>query len=168
MKQNGNDRRAFEVVFVCSGNRFRSPLAEASLSQLTRGIPVRVTSVGTLDLGPKPVLSEALTLGRSLGLDLSEHRARALSGGSLEEADLVIGFERAHVSMAVVEAGARPERTFTMPELVELREELVDAHRHRLNVPRSRSLAGVNSRPRCGRSRWLDSGPGLADTFLAS
>jgi protein-tyrosine phosphatase len=121
MQANGGERHAFEVVFV-SGNRFRSPLAEASLRKLTEGLPVHVSSVGTLDLGPQPVLPEALTLAGSLGLDLSGHRARPLARQSLARADLVIGFERPHVSIAVVEAGAPPARTFTMLELVDLLE----------------------------------------------
>jgi hypothetical protein len=34
--------------------------------------------------------------------------------------DLVIGFERAHLAVAVTDGGARPDRAFTLPALVEL------------------------------------------------
>ena len=39
----------FHVVFICTGNRFRSVLAEHRLRQATSGLPVRVSSFGTLD-----------------------------------------------------------------------------------------------------------------------
>jgi protein-tyrosine-phosphatase len=84
----------------------------------TEGLPVEVSSLGTLDLGPVPALPEAVTLAEELGLDLSGHRARQL--GDLRDHDLVLGFERAHVMAGVVDAGAAVERTFTLPELVEL------------------------------------------------
>jgi low molecular weight protein-tyrosine phosphatase len=110
----------FQVAFLCSGNRFRSPLAAALLTEATAGLPVRVTSLGTLDIGPMSVLPEALEEAAKLGIDLSAHRAVRLLGEDLSALDLVLGFERLHVATAVVEAHARRERTFTLPELVGL------------------------------------------------
>lgn len=69
-----------------------------------------------------PALPEALELARSFDLDLSSHRARALSQLDLATLDLVLGFERAHVHAAVVDAAAAVERTFTLPEIVALLE----------------------------------------------
>lgn len=46
-----------------------------------------------------------------------------MQGENLAASDLVIGFERIHVATAVVEAEARRDRTFTLPELVELLED---------------------------------------------
>jgi low molecular weight protein-tyrosine phosphatase len=114
----------FELVFLCTGNQFRSPLAEAVLRERLAGLPVRVHSLGTLDLGPVAPLPEALELAAGFGLDLAEHRARCLLGHDLSAADLVVGFERDHVVKAVVEAGARRERAFTLPELLGYLDEL--------------------------------------------
>ena len=36
-----------QVVFVCTGNRFRSPLAAALFREATSGLPVDVRSMGT-------------------------------------------------------------------------------------------------------------------------
>jgi low molecular weight protein-tyrosine phosphatase len=110
----------FAVVFICTGNRFRSAIAEALLTRSTHGLPVRATSAGTLDLGPVGVLPEALELAPSLGIDLSAHRARCVRHVDLTGADLVLGFEVVHVATAVVDCGATRERSFTLPELVTL------------------------------------------------
>jgi protein-tyrosine phosphatase len=108
----------FDVVVICSGNRFRSPIAEAVLRREAEGLPVRVRSFGTMDLRSGHALSEAIELASSYGLDLMAHRSRPLAGHDLSAADLVIGFEPIHVSTAVVSARAQREHTFLITELV--------------------------------------------------
>jgi protein-tyrosine phosphatase len=138
----------FDVVFLCTGNRFRSPLAAALFARATEGLPVRVRSLGTLDVGPVSVLPEALEEAASLGLDLSAHRACKLTGEDLSDADLVVGFERMHVASAVVEAGARRERTFTLPELVGLLDAIGPlSGRDPVERARSALQAAHESRP---------------------
>ena len=108
----------FRVVVICSGNRFRSPIAEAILRRDTDGLPVRVESFGTMDLPSGHALPEALELAPGYDLDLTSHRSRPLAGHDLSAVDLVIGFEPIHVSTAVVSAHARREHTFLITELV--------------------------------------------------
>jgi protein-tyrosine phosphatase len=108
------------VAFVCTGNRFRSPLAAHLLARETDEESVRIASLGTLDLGPLPALPEAVEMADELGVDLSDHRARSIDKADLGSADLVIGFERAHIAAAVVDGGADAARTFTLPQLVGL------------------------------------------------
>jgi protein-tyrosine phosphatase len=120
------DARPFQIAFVCTGNRFRSPLAAALLAADVDELPVRVCSLGVLELGPAPALPEAIELAETFGLDVSGHRARDLAQLDLEPFDLVVGFERMHVRAAVVDGLARIERTFTLPDLVELLESLQD------------------------------------------
>jgi protein-tyrosine phosphatase len=115
---------ALDIAFVCTGNRFRSPLAAALLAEETRDLPVAIASLGTLDLGAVPALPEAIEMAESFGLDLSGHHSRNISEVDLEPYDLILGFERMHVAGAVVDGGARVERTFTLPELVELLEAI--------------------------------------------
>jgi protein-tyrosine phosphatase len=112
----------FRLVLICTGNRFRSPIAEGLIRELTPTVPLEVSSLGLLDLPEAPPLDEALEEAAALGIDISAHRARRLATESLGEPDLVLGFERIHVAEAVVHAGAPRERTFTLPELVELLE----------------------------------------------
>src|SRR5262249_42869510 len=111
------------IAFICTGNRFRSVLAEAFVRQLTIGLPVTTESFGTLDLGRASPLPEAVELARTCGLDVSDHVSRCVSTASLASGDLVVGFEAAHVRQAVVEAGAERDRAFTMRELVALLED---------------------------------------------
>ena len=119
-----DDAALFQLVVVCTGNRFRSPLTAAVVEQLVAELPVHVSSLGTLDLGGAPPLRAAVKQAGRMGLDLSAHRARTLVGADLRAADLIVGFERAHIGAAVLEAQAPRERSFLLTELVELLEEL--------------------------------------------
>jgi protein-tyrosine-phosphatase len=88
------------VLFVCTGNICRSPLAEALLKdyasrkgQLAR---LKIGSAGTFALSGNPATREAQRAARRRGLDLSGHRAREVSRGILEDADFILGMTRAH------------------------------------------------------------------------
>jgi protein-tyrosine-phosphatase len=113
-------RTRFQTVFVCTANRFRSPFAAGVLRHAAPDLPVEIMSRGTLDVGPMPPLIQALHLAPRFGLDVSTHRAHAIRPGELVNADLVVGFERAHVLAAVAEGAARPAVAFTLPELIRL------------------------------------------------
>lgn len=139
MSSSPDGAAPFEAVFVCTGNRFRSPIAAAAFAAAANGRAVRVRSVGTEEITGAPVLPEAVRLGRAYGLDLSRHRSRALADRELQTADLVVGFEPAHVARAVVDGGARRDRSFL---LIELLESLRGAEAPALTDPveRARSL----------------------------
>lgn len=144
-----SEARGFDVVFVCTGNRFRSPLAAAALAAACDQPRIHASSVGILDLGPVPALQEALELARSFELDLSSHRARSISQLDLAPLDLVLGFERSHVHAAVVDASAAVQRTFTLPELVLLLESLPElaAAGDRADSARARVNQAHEARP---------------------
>jgi protein-tyrosine-phosphatase len=136
-----------KVVFVCTGNRFRSPLAEALFRRATDGLGVETSSLGLLELGAVPALREAIAEGARLGVDLTPHVARSLVGRELSPVDLVVGFERMHVVTAVVEAGARRDQTFTLPELVGLLESIELPDGERLERAREAVARAARARP---------------------
>lgn len=112
--------------------------------------PVRVSSLGLAELGPVPPLPEALTEAQRFELDISGHRARPLHGEDLSGADLVVGFERIHLATAVVDANAARERTFTLPELVELLDQIDPRGRGEV-VERARRIVGLAADARSSR-----------------
>jgi protein-tyrosine-phosphatase len=110
----------FSIAFVCTGNRFRSPLAAAFVHRLTLGLPVSTESYGTLRVEDAPPLPEAAEIAVWCGISLAEHRSRFLNNASLENTDLMLGFEPAHVRQAVVDAQAPRGRSFTLGDFVQL------------------------------------------------
>ena len=130
------------VVFVCTGNRFRSALAEAVFRKEAGG-KATVESFGTLDLGAAPALKQAIVEAERLGYNLRDHVSRPLLGVDLSTSDLVLGFERSHVAAAVIEAGAARARSFTLPELMSLVAPASEPRRAVAQAAASRPLSGL-------------------------
>lgn len=108
------------VLFVCTGNRCRSPFAAAALRQMTAGLPVEADSAGTAEIGAQPPTDKALQVARAMGIDLTGHLSKSLAHVDPTAFDAVVGFERNHIAAAVVDGGAPHDRAFLLPELVRL------------------------------------------------
>ena len=106
-----------QILFVCSGNTCRSPMAEAAL-RLELGADAaraRVGSVGTSALEGEPATAPAIEVARASGADLSGHRARRATRERLAEADFVFAMERSHLE-ALRRLGADPARCHVLSE----------------------------------------------------
>lgn len=82
-----------KILFVCSGNTCRSPLAEAIARNLLpgrAGFDVEVASAGTSAADGSPASGFSLEVAGAHGLDLSRHRARALDRAMVRDADLIV------------------------------------------------------------------------------
>ena len=99
------------IVFVCTGNICRSPLAEGIVrSHLAReGLAVTVDSAGTerYHLGEPPD-PRAIAVARERGVDIAGLRARQVCAADLEDSDLVLVADRSH--LAAIERRLPPGR----------------------------------------------------------
>jgi len=91
-----------KVLFVCSGNTCRSPIAEYILRhELERcGLAdaYEVHSAGTLGIENAPATDEALTVLDERGIDARGHRSQGLTRELVEDARVIIGMTVAHVA----------------------------------------------------------------------
>ncbi len=91
----------FRVVFVCTGNICRSPMAEIVFREFAdaAGLRERVgsTSAGTGDwhVGERADLRTIEALQRR-GYDGGQHRARQFTLGDFAHSDLVVALDRSH------------------------------------------------------------------------
>jgi protein-tyrosine-phosphatase len=87
------------ILFVCTGNICRSPLAEALLRRevAARDLDgVQVASAGTGAWDGAPASEGAYLIGLEHELDLSAHRARLLTRDMVRSADLIFTMSRHH------------------------------------------------------------------------
>jgi protein-tyrosine phosphatase len=97
----GAEPTSYNLLFVCTGNTCRSPIAAASAeAELARRgwSHVRVQSAGT-NAAAAPASEYAVSALREVGIDISSHRSRALSAEQLEWADLVLAMAPAHLAV---------------------------------------------------------------------
>lgn len=154
---------AARVLFVCTANIVRSPIAAALLEmRLQETAPdVVVESAGlretdaSLDEGALRVLDRR-------GVDLRRHHSRAIDSAMVGEATLVLGLEREHVREAVLLDPSTWPRTFTLKEIVR-RGEAEGARRAGESIPDwiDRAHADRTQRDLLGADRADD----IADPF---
>jgi len=142
------------VAFVCTGNRFRSALAEAAFRAATDGLPLEVTSYGVLDVGSAGPLPQAVRAAEAFGLEISAHVARPLAAADLAEATLVVGFEAHHAAAAVEFAGAHADRAFLLLELMDVLGNVRGAVGADPFERAAATVARADRRRRAEPSRW--------------
>ncbi len=105
----GSAPATYNLLFVCTGNTCRSPMAAAITRRKLedRGwTQVAVASAGVGAAEGLPAAQNALAVTAVHGLDLSAHRSTPLSPHIVAWADLILGMAPAHVEGAVRMGGA--------------------------------------------------------------
>lgn len=91
------------VIFVCTGNVCRSPMAAGLLfEKLMRenmADQVRVRSAGIWALEGRPASAYALQVMSEHDLDISTHRGRNLTQDDVDEADLILVMTKRHADI---------------------------------------------------------------------
>lgn len=86
------------ILFVCTANRCRSPIAEsiARFELTRRTVPGTATSAGFLG-GDHPPAVNSVRVCAQRGLDISQHRSVQVTPGILRKADVILTMEGSHV-----------------------------------------------------------------------
>lgn len=107
----------FSVLFVCTGNVCRSPIAERLLlAKLKSAPPVTAQSAGTAALVGRGIDAPSAAALREFGGDPEGHIARRLTSELIDDADLILTAETSHRAIVVTSNPVMHRRCFTMRE----------------------------------------------------
>src|SRR3984885_6075914 len=105
------------VLFVCTGNICRSPMAEGIFRHIMKGrrdIQVMSAGIGAMEgQAPSPYAVQAV---RELGIDISKQRSRQLTADLVQEADYIFGMTHSHVDTVLLLYPSAAEKTFLLRE----------------------------------------------------
>ena len=79
-----------QIIFVCTGNTCRSPMAESLYISMEFGKDIKASSRGLVVLFPEPLNPKAETVLKTHGLELNNHTAKQLKDNEINETTLVL------------------------------------------------------------------------------
>lgn len=115
------------VLFVCTGNVCRSPIAERLAQALVQNIEhpgLCFTSAGTRAVRGHPIHPDAARALQRFGGDASAFAARQLTPALIEDSDLILTMTRAHRDAVLEKVPRVLKRTFTLHEAATLVADL--------------------------------------------
>ena len=111
-----------KILFVCTGNVCRSPMAEGLLRHMLRGRnDIQVASAGLGALKGQGATDVAIDVTAELGIDISSHVSQPLGSELVHQADFILTMTRQHYDAIQALHPTAAEKTFLVREFEELR-----------------------------------------------
>ncbi len=105
------------VLFVCTGNVCRSPMAEGLFRRAAAGHgDFRVLSAGLGAVDGQPPTPHSVAAMRELGIDISNQCSRMLTAELVQDADYIFGMTRSHVDTITLLYPPAAEKIFLLRE----------------------------------------------------
>ena len=105
------------VLFICTGNICRSPMAEGIFRHVVQGHGnYRVLSAGLGAMHGQAPSEHAVQATKELGIDISGQRSRMLTAEMVQQAYYIFGMTHSHVDTVMVLYPQAAEKTFLLRE----------------------------------------------------
>ncbi|MFS0881888.1 low molecular weight protein arginine phosphatase [Metabacillus niabensis] len=106
-----------KVLFVCTGNTCRSPMAEALLKHLKTSEQIEVKSAGVFAMDGNNASPNAIEALREKGI-VCEHQSSSLSPELVEWATIILTMTNSHKQSVIDYYPDAGRKTFTLTEYV--------------------------------------------------
>ncbi len=105
-----------DILFVCTGNTCRSPMAEGILRDRIKNDKIKIDSAGIFADKGSPVSQNALRALGERGIDLSGHRSKSMTDLDLDAFDLILTMTKSHKAWILQNFKHLEHKVFTLKE----------------------------------------------------
>jgi glycine hydroxymethyltransferase len=108
-----------DIVFICTGNVCRSPMAEGFYRQMTESDgSIRIGSAGISAFDGQLASDHSVTVMSDEGIDISDHVSRMLTPEIVDRASHIFAMTRSHRDAVQMMFPASREKVFVMREFL--------------------------------------------------
>jgi protein-tyrosine phosphatase len=104
-----------KLIFVCTGNTCRSPMAEAIYKNLDKESDINVISRGLVVLFGEPINPKAEVVLRKHDLEINNHISKGLKESEIDENTLILTMTEAH-KKRIMESFPDAKNVYTIKE----------------------------------------------------
>lgn len=120
----------FHIVFVCTGNTCRSPMAEVLFKNILNQQAMNEVNVSSAGLmaGQGPASFQAQKVMQRRGLNLSDHISKMLNQDLVQKADLILTMTEGHKKIILAQFPDAISKTYTLGEWSEIGNDIDDPY----------------------------------------
>ena len=106
------------VLFICTGNTCRSPMAEGILKKITRekGLDIKSSSAGIFAHRGSPAAINAIVSLADIGIDIRNHTSQEAAEDIIDKSDLILTMTASHKDILVSNYPDKKYKIFMLNE----------------------------------------------------